>query len=207
MFFPEELFMVLPVLTAGIPSTLLSLAGYVLTAYALYVIAKRRGIGKAWLAWVPVANHWIIGSLSDQYQYLVKGQIKSKRKLLLVLSILQTVLAGTVLVMGAVAAISAFLSGNGKHMMTNLMGTTMAVLGLCVPMLAVSVACIVIRYMAMFDIYRSSDPENSVLYVILSIVANVTEPFFLFFNRNKDSGMPPRKQPPICDTEPAECVY
>ena len=47
MIFPEELLMVLPVVTAGIPSTLLSLAGYVLTAYALYVIAKRRCIGRA----------------------------------------------------------------------------------------------------------------------------------------------------------------
>lgn len=206
MIFPEELLMVLPVVTAGIPSTLLSLAGYVLAAYALYVTAKRRGIGKAWLAWIPVANSWIVGSLSDQYQYLVKGQIKSKRKVLLVLSILQTVLASTVMVMAAVAAVSAFLTGDGPHVMTNMMGTAMAVLGLCVPMLAVSISYLVVRYMALFDIYRSSDPDNSVLYVILSIVVNITEPFFLFFNRNKDGGMPPRKQQTVYEAEPVDCM-
>ena len=30
-------------------------------------------------------------------------------------------------------------------------------------------------------------------YVVLSILFGITEPFFLFFNRNKDKGMPPRK--------------
>ena len=33
------------------------------------------------------------------------------------------------------------------------------------------------------------------LFLVLSILFGVTEPFFLFFSRNKDDGMPPRKQP------------
>ena len=49
--------------------------------------------------------------------------------------------------------------------------------------------------MAIYDVYRSLDPKNSVMYLVLSIVFPVTEPCFLFFNRNKDAGMPPRRQP------------
>ncbi len=53
---------------------------YVLQALSLYSIAKRRGIGKPWLSWIPVANTWILGSISDQYQYVVKGKVRNKRK-------------------------------------------------------------------------------------------------------------------------------
>lgn len=35
---------------------ILSLAAYVLTAYSLYTIAKRRGISNPWLAWIPVVD-------------------------------------------------------------------------------------------------------------------------------------------------------
>ena len=60
----------------------------------------------------------------------------------------------------------------------------------------------VIRFVALFDVYRSLDPANAVLFLVLSILVGVTEPFFLFFNREKDLGMPPRKQP-VVDEEPA----
>ena len=59
--------------------------------------------------------------------------------------------------------------------------------------------------MALYDVYRSMDPNNAVLYLVLSILFRPTEPFFLFFNREKDLGMPPRKhrfveeQPPVQD--------
>ena len=60
---------------------------YVLQALALYTIAKRRGIKKPWMAWIPLVNVWILGSISDQYQYVVKRQVKNKRKVLLGLNI------------------------------------------------------------------------------------------------------------------------
>ena len=58
----------------------ISIAIYVLGALGLYTIAKRRQINHPWLAWVPIASGWIIGSLSDQYRYVKHGQVKNKRK-------------------------------------------------------------------------------------------------------------------------------
>ena len=49
--------------------------------------------------------------------------------------------------------------------------------------------------MALYDVYTSCTPQNNVVFLVLSILFSVTEPFFLFFNRNRDDGMPPRKQP------------
>ena len=64
-------------------SLLVGLVFYAMRAYAVYSIAKRRGMRKPWLAWVPVANSWMLGALSDQYRHLIKGEIRQKRKLLL----------------------------------------------------------------------------------------------------------------------------
>ena len=63
-------------------------------------------------------------------------------------------------------------------------------------MVGIAIAYVVVYYMALYDLYKSLDPSNCVLFLVLSIVFRVTEPFFLFFNRNKDQGMPPRRQNP-----------
>ena len=59
----EELLMLIPGLISGIPTGLFSIAAYILTAIAIYSISVRRGLSKPWLAWVPVINCWLLGSL------------------------------------------------------------------------------------------------------------------------------------------------
>lgn len=203
MFLEEELFMLVPALLSGIPSSLLGIASFVLSAIALYTIARRRGLNHAWLSWIPVANCWILGSLSDQYQYVVKGQNKSKRKVMLILNILIAVFSVTVLVLGAVTVAGIFFSANDAQMMRAINGPLLAILGVALPLACVSIAYAVIRFMALFDLYRSLDPSNAVLFLVLSVLFGITEPFFLFFNRQKDEGMPPRRNPqPV--SEPVE---
>ena len=189
----EELLMLLPGLFSGIPSGLFGIAAYILTALAIYTISRRRGLSKPWLAWIPVINCWLLGSLSDQYQYVVKGENKSKRKWLLVLNLLISALVLVLVVLMLVAGAAAF---SGHHP-TELIGLLLGFLGLALPMAAAGIAYCVIRYMALYDVYRSLDPGNAVLYLVLSILFSPTEPFFLFFNRYKDLGMPPRKHRPV----------
>ena len=194
----EDLLLTLiPGLVSGIPSGLFSIACYVLSSLALYTLASRRGIRKAWLSWIPVLNVWILGSLSDQYRYVVKGQIKSKRKILLAFNltvfVLGLILTG-LLVFIVVQTVMSVLGGNDKPMLLSLItGPVIAAAGIGIPMVCISVASVVFRYMALYDVYTSMDPSNNALFLVLSIFFGVTEPFFLFFNRNKDNGMPPRK--------------
>ena len=192
---------ILPALFSSVPSMLLSIATYVLTALALYAIAKRRGLKNAWMAWVPVVDMWLLGSISDQYRYIVKGENKSKRKVLLVLSIFSAVCTVVILCL-AVGMVAGAVSGamqavTEEQLLGRVMGPLIGMLGLLVPLAGVGIAMLIIRYMAMYDVYCSMDPQNSVMYLVLSIIFSVTEPFFLFFNRNKDGGMPPRKQEPV----------
>ena len=182
----------------GMPM-LVSIATYVLTALALYTIAKRRGLKNAWLAWIPVADCWLLGSLSDQYQYVVNGQHKSRRKILLLFRILITIM--WISLMGLLAnlffhAFGSILWGSmNDDQIFQVLHQAMNLLVLCLPLVGASIAYAVFRYMALYDIYKSLDPANCVLFLVLSILFSVTKPFFLFFSRNKDEGMPPRKQP------------
>ena len=203
----EELLMLLPGLISGVPSGLFGIAAYILTALAIYRISCRRGLNKPWLAWIPVLNCWLLGSLSDQYQYVVKGENKNKRKWLLSLNIVKAVLISSVAVLGIVTAWGIIFSINDAEMMRTINGPLMAILGLALPLAAAAIALCVIRYMALYDVYRSLDPGNAVLYLVLSILFSPTEPFFLFFNREKDLGMPPRKRQPVYEQEnPCETV-
>ena len=181
----------------GAPA-LVSIATYVLTALALYTIARRRGLKNPWLAWIPVADCWLIGSLSDQYQYVVNGASKSKRKLLLGFRILTSVLCAVLLGLVVKLCFHAFggvMRGTLPDMLlAQILHQAAGLMTVALPLLGVSIAFAVLRYMALYDIYKSLDPANCTLFLVLSILFGITEPFFLFFSRNKDDGMPPRKQ-------------
>jgi hypothetical protein len=61
---------ILGILSAAIliPIILIGIGLYVLQAYGLYTMAKRRGVENAWLAFIPVANLYIIGLLVGEVQ-------------------------------------------------------------------------------------------------------------------------------------------
>ena len=182
----------------GMPM-LLSIASYVLTALALYTIARRRGLKNPWLAWIPVADSWLLGSLSDQYRYVVKGEHKSKRKILLFFRVLITImwisLMGLLVNLCFHAVGNAFWGTMTEDRVFQILHQALNLLVVLLPLIGISIAYAVFRYMALYDLYKSLDPANCVLFLVLSILFGVTEPFFLFFSRNKDDGMPPRKEP------------
>ena len=178
-------------------SSLWGIAMYVLTSLGLYTIAKRRAISKAWLAWIPVVNYWLIGCISDQYRYVVKGQVKSKRKSLLTLTIVQMALVlafVAALTVTIVCGVNVSMAVTGySRVLESIMVPAIVTLGLLLPIIGVGIAKMVVYYMAMYDLYTSCSPENNVLFLVLGIVFRVTEPFFIFFNRKNDKGMPPRR--------------
>lgn len=184
----------LAALISGFPAAVLNIGTYVLTALALYTLAQRRGIRHGWLAWIPVISGWVLGSLSDQYRYVVKGEFRSKRKSLLVLNIFMSCLGTALLVLGIAAGVTLAM---GRPSASTGLLAALVCMGLATGVIAI--IRLVIRFIALHDIYRSMDPENSSLFLVLSILFPVTEPFFLFFNRNKELGMPPRR-----NTSPAQ---
>lgn len=161
------LFMILVCILLGVP-------GYVLTGVSLYSIAKRRGIDRPWQAWVPGMNLYILGCISDQYQAIVKGKQKDKRSILLLLILVELV-AFCAIYIGAFSAVN---------------NNTLLFLLIFIPAWCAMAALVVISFVALYDVYVSCDPQNAVLFLVLSIVFSVTQPVFLFVCRKKDLGFP-----------------
>ena len=185
------------IFSAGSFSSLVALASYVFSALAIYTIAQRREIQKAWLAWVPVANVWILGSISDQYRYVSRGEVRNKRKALLAVQIAQfafTCAAVIKLIVSVVLAIS------GMAQSVNEMAIIRPILSSLVffiPVLILGIVGLVLDILVLYDVYASCDPANNVLYLVLSLIpaiSQITRPLFLFLCRNQDGGMPPRRE-------------
>ena len=191
------------ILSFGGIGSMLGIVSYVFCGLSLYTIARRRCIKKPWLAWIPVVNVWILGSLSDQYRYVVRGEVKNKRKVLLTVSVLKCVLSLVVYVRVAASIISTasqMFQGAGEDMLMRMLLSGLGKgLLLSIPPLILSIAALVFELMALYDVYTSCEPENNVLYLILSIVPGIsqlTKPLFLFLCRDRDGGMPPRRENP-----------
>lgn len=195
-------------------SGVLTIAAYVLQALALYTIAKRRCIGKPWLAWIPLMNLWILGSISDQYHYVNKREVKNKRKTLLGLGIAVAAMLFLVFVLLIWAAVEVILVAGGtlsewmgmigagafddlSHVVDRVMIPLVLIALLALPLLVVSIMMIVQSWIATYDLFLSCEPANATVYLVVSIIGGFVvsgvNTIFMFICRNKDLGMPPRK--------------
>ena len=154
---------------------LFGMPGYVLTGISLYSLAKRRGIERPWLAWVPGMNFYILGCISDQYQAIVRGKNKNKRTALFLLMLVELV----AFCLMHIAAPSGEAAGSMAPFLL-----------IFVPAWCAGAAVVVISFIALYDLYVSCDPANAVVFLVLSIVLAVTQPIFLFVCRKKDLGFP-----------------
>ena len=176
-----------------------AVVSYVLNAVGMYRIAKRRGIHNAWLAWIPVANIWLLGSISDHYQYVVKQKNTKRRSVLLILNIILAVMGG-VFTGGGVALA---LSDGAADASAAVLGAAFTSIGYF-GVMGLSIAVTVIGYIAYYDLFRSCKPKNDVMFLVLSIIFNVTLPFFVFACSNSDDGMPARRKPQAPEQIPVQ---
>lgn len=180
-------------------SSAYSILVYVLQSLGLYSISKRRGIHNPWLAWIPLANYWIIGSIADQYQYVAKGKVRNRRKVLLGLGISFYALFAVIMICAVAVLVAGFASGmNAAAMEAQLTGVAVIVLLAYLAFMIVGVVWTVFMYISMYSLYESCNPEHSVLFLVLSIFMSFLQPFFVFACRKNDKGMPPRRpQAPV----------
>lgn len=185
-------------------STLLTfvagVALYILQAFGIYTIAVRRGIKNPWMAWLPLVNMWVLGSIADQYRYVVKGQIRNRRKVLIGLYIAVLALGlvffcvAVGMLVDVIISIPEIMMMTPEEALASATGFFVFTIGYTVLLWVLNVVALVYRYICLNDLYGSCCPDNQVLFLVLSILVNVTMPFFVFACRNKEGGMPPRKE-------------
>ena len=144
---------------------LIALVGHIFQSIGLYTIAKRRGIANPWLSWIPVGNYWIAGSIADDYQEKICGEMKMKRYILLGISVVSMLLSGMSTGEDSAGFIGVLQS-------------------------AVSFATLIFWNWALFDLYSSCRPKNNVVFLILGVIFGFAVPYFIFASRKYDEGMP-----------------
>lgn len=179
----------------------LSIVTYVFQSIGMYTIANRRGIRHPWLAWLPIGNMWILGSIADQYQYVAKGNVRNRRKVLTGLDIAMIAL----LIVWSIVFFGMFINiiinapqletMPDAEVLSLFLSPLLSVLGLTLVMWVVAVIAMVFQYICLHNLYASCDPENRTVYTVLSILFAVVMPFLIFACRKKDLGMPPRREP------------
>lgn len=158
---------------------------YILQSKAMYAIAQRRGIENPWMAWVPFCNSWMLGAISDQYQQAVWGDVKNRRKSLLIWHIVYTV---AISIYTSVYMVFMLVVEEGDEEL--LMVLLLFFITVMLAFIALSVIYLIQYYKALFDLFRSSDPDRSMMYLMLSIFVQFPLPFFMYACRSKDDGMP-----------------
>ena len=169
------------------------IVAYVFSSLGMYAIAKRRGILHPWLVWIPIGNVWILGSISDQYQRVAKDKHKKHRFLLVVAYIVYHIVNITIRtvlnnfpLMGTNTTESALMV---NYFMETMLGSLI--------MIVFGILFSVFYYIALYDVYRSCNPNRAVTYLLLSILLGVTEPFLVFGCRMQDLGMVPEQKPQV----------
>lgn len=142
----------------------------ILTALALWRTARWNGIRRPWLALIPVADLWVLGSFSDQYQKQVRKKEKKMRKHL---PLLGAAALGSTLLVVALTWLLSVTNLNGS--MTMAMEMISAVGAMAVWFLFL--AC---RVMALCDLYTGYARGRSALYIIFSVLCPPLIPFFIF---------------------------
>ena len=163
----------LGILGENLPSMMVNLAIYIFTALALYTIARRRGIHNPWLAWVPIANAWLLGCIADHFRYQVRKETKCRRKVLLGLEIAVNALAMVILGLFVKLLMDIFAIGLENletlsedalaQMVGTVMGSALPILLLSLPLLVVAIVYTVFYFIALHDVYESCAPENATM--------------------------------------------
>ena len=177
---------------------------YVMHGVGLSKLAKRRGIHHPWLAWIPCGQAWLLGCLSDQYQYLANGKTQYFRRWLLGLSIPVCVIS-TLTYLFFVFAFPFMISSETFLPYIENIGSTaqsaMIWTSLINTLNLASLVLLVFRSLALYQLFSSSYPKYKVPLLLISIFLETSYPILIFAVRDNDSGMPAKRTATPSPTE------
>ncbi len=182
-------------------SLLIGLALYLLESIGVYKMAKSAEIKNPWLAFIPVANGWVFGTLAEKYKK--KNRTKSAR-----FGIILPVLEGIVLIEAIALTIFTVISikeitgyaldavNTSSEMAPEQFMSLISVIILYFALMAVAIAYAVVFFIALWRVYSSFDKPNATLYIVLSVVFTISVPIILFIIRNRKPEFDPHNNVP-----------
>lgn len=164
---------------------IISLVMYLLQAFGLYGMAKGSGISAPWRGFIPFANTFLFGKIAERY---VKKDGKKSAKfggLLLAFEILTLVLAFVTIAFTISMIFVLAAAENETDLAYSIVAPMVAMFISCFVLMGVSIAYIVLYYVALWRIFTAFDYNNATVYFVLSILFSFLGPIFLFVLRNK----------------------
>ena len=184
---------------------IVGILNYVFISLALYTVGKRRGLKLYGMGWVPIGQHWLLGSIADQYDNKAKGKNMKLGKFLLIGSIIGFAVAIISLIVVAVGAIGLM---SAEMMGAEGTGSIAALIVAMILLLLVYIFLIVwlvFYYIALFKFFKSCSPKNAVWMLVLSIIiGGLFTSICMLCVRKKDCGFEELKQEEPAQEEPAQ---
>ncbi len=137
-----------------------------LCGFGLYRMAQHAGIPSPWLAFLPVAQMYVMGLLAERSYYVYSGG--QRRRLARWTVISQLALAALAVVIAAVFFPAAY-SGEGE----------MAMLLLVPLYFLLFLFAMVLSLYCTYYIFKDYTPDNAVLFTVIGMLAGITMIFFL----------------------------
>ncbi|MDD2955765.1 MAG: hypothetical protein PHD67_05550 [Oscillospiraceae bacterium] len=178
---------------------------YVFHSLGLYRIMKNRGFENPWMAWVPVANYYAFGKVSDDINLRTRGKNTHLRLWLLWLGLAAMISSLSYLTVYFACFFPMLQFATPPSDMVA--GMVFIILLFYGVLLAVSIAYTVFYGIAIYRLFSDYHPQNAVMYTVLSLVFNIVGPFLIFSVRNRQPvslfrqpvqgpyGMPPQYTP------------
>lgn len=182
-------------------SAVIGIAIYLLESISVYKMAKSAEIKNPWLAFIPVANDWVFGTLAEKYKK--KNGTKSAR-----FGIILPVLEGIVLIEAIALTIFTVISikeitgyaldavNTSTEMAPEQFMSLIPVIILYFALMAVAIAYAVVFFIALWRVYSSFDKSNATLYIVLSVIFTISVPIILFIIRNRKPEFDPHNNVP-----------
>lgn len=166
-----------------------SLATYLLQAFAIFKMAKNMGYNNPWLAFIPFANVYMFGKVAETY---IKSDGRPSAKFSKILLTLQIILMAILVLLVVLIVMILFIEATGTYFLTPEIETLVAsamvlpVLLAIFAMLGVAIAYAIINYVALWRIFALYNYKNATLFLVLTLFVGVLTPIFLFVLRNKE---------------------
>lgn len=173
----------------------LSIANYIMVSLSIHKIGSRRQIANSWLAWLPIANYWIIGSIADDYDKR-QGHNRKWRTSLLTLALVGI---GGFLIMYismiiAVIALT-FAEANYEPTISSMLSIILPLYLAMIVGIVVLAALNICNAVCVFKIFESTVPEKALKYFLIYLLVPLGSGICLMKCRNSGYDNPPPTNP------------
>lgn len=166
----------------------LAILDYALRAISIQRLAKRREIGCAWMAWVPVLSAWITGRITKHYDKR-NGQKRNWDVVMFVMSLLFAFgMVAYVVSATKAAVISAYAEGQGhitRYVEKEIMEASVGMIVTACVCAVLGTIYRVVQTLCFFKIFESTVPNRALTYIILSSLIPLAGALCLFSCKDK----------------------